>query len=188
MSGRAYLLLGGALVAGYFIQYPSGLPNIQLFPKYLDSPLPPSQAWAGRPDPCWGKDRCVLVAVGNGCPACAYAHPYITALRDQWKTSRRIGMKIVILAWPIKQNMPDGEKRWIMNAAQEEAGAYGDNTYIDWNNTFCQEADLKGIPGFVVVNQRGKILARHAGSYSGPLETFKDQMLDDLDLKDYAAG
>jgi hypothetical protein len=173
LFAKWHWLLFGLLAFGL---YRWGSTHLNLSSRYLLSSFRPSRVFAGQPDPCDKKERCVVVAVAPDCLYCRTMSPYFLALRDRWKSSSRIGLKIVVVG---VENS---------DSVEPEAARLGDNTYIDTKFTFEKETGSHWLPTYVVLDSNKKIIGLATELFKDSEPDSEQKLLKHLGLTNYAAG
>ncbi|MFN0063144.1 MAG: TlpA family protein disulfide reductase [Myxococcaceae bacterium] len=106
----------------------------------------------GEADPCNETPRCLVVYLSPWCPTCQKAGPLLKELRSRFHQSPKLGVKAVV---------------GLDQASRLEtyASNLGSPTFVDGDDAFYKSAGLSGVPGFLVLDPKGRVLERFSGLY-----------------------
>jgi thiol-disulfide isomerase/thioredoxin len=150
----------------YLFDKPTIIPRIELNTK--------SYQGKSDVDSCESKDRCIVVYLTPWCGVCKTAMPAIQQIRKYVNAADRVGMKIIVG----KDNNENLDQ-----LAKEISG----KVYLDYDEQFYNQAKIRGVPTWWVIDDKRKILITYPGFVQGA--TIKEQadvMIDQvLKLSDY---
>ncbi len=135
------------LIGGYLLSRPALLPMTSLKIHAKESYEQGSKSVGG---PCMQK-KCVTIYVAPWCSTCRILNPMIIDLVDTLKTEG-ISAEVVV-----------GKDK--LSAVTKYADKYPFPVLLDTNNHFYRNAQLEGVPYFVVTNHDGEIQSDYYGGF-----------------------
>jgi len=138
------LLIGGACL--WHLRPPMSMPEIaDKALVRLQSAREPAEV--SDADPCQDRTYCLYLYVAPWCPACHEFLPHVPEIRKFWQDGSRPGLKVIV-GW-------DKEP-----ALDEMAAQIGPPIFADESAIFRKSLKFRGVPYFMVVNQRHQIIAQ----------------------------
>ena len=166
------VVVGLALAGKYMVTGRLGFGK-QLFPSAL---MTASAANTLKADPCLQKPRCLVAYVAPWCPACKQSIPTIQELTKRWKSSKNIGVKVIVGRADLAQ-------------MEEMAGEIGPNTFLDSKEEMFDALGkmslIKAIPSWYVLDETDAILNYVPGTWQ-PTSAFIEK-LELIKQDDYVA-
>lgn len=135
----------------------------KLFPgRKVDSVALESNIGYG--DPCLGKQKCLVFYLAPWCPACKAAIGTVQVLREHYKLSSEVGVKIVVGL----DKMP---------AIRSYASKVGGQVFFDPSSRFRRTMGGSTVPYLVVLDSESHVIAEQSGVPSGGT---KEQLINYL--------
>lgn len=139
-SHTRLLVLTGVLIALYFVYRPSYLADIYL----------PAARVEAMTEPCEHRERCLMVFLSPSSAEAAESLKTVQDLRDRWKLSSKVGVKIVLT---------EGEESELYRYSEQ----VGENSFIDHIGFYRNKLKLRQFPTWIVLDGKRKLLERQAG-------------------------
>ena len=119
---------------------------------------PISRKFEREGDPCYGKEKCIVVYVAPWCPACEASADTIREMSRRWNGSNRDsnrGIKVMVGADSVAK-------------CRQKAAAFGTFAMVDENGDFARQHSVNSYPSWIVFDRNGVEERRIGASFPVP--------------------
>ncbi len=103
-------------------------------------------------DPCWKKERCIIVYLAPWCPSCTAAKSFLIKAREKIVQNKKVGIKLII---------GSAEESSLLKMA----ASFGNQVYLDTKSEFSQAVGIRGVPSLLITDINGKIIDRDLSAH-----------------------